>query len=312
MEVTMGATLNRIATLENQNTVLMTDVEEKEVVVAQNSEELDTQKHRNKELTSTLDEVQTKLNRNEEAHKDELRKQQRLVDDLEYSKSSLERRTKSLEDELNAKQTELSGLRISVAELTSSSAGIEAKLKTTQLQLDSARETITELQTLSTDQAQDIKLYADKQRFYETERRQLHNTIQELKGNIRVFCRIRPLVGQEVDKYSGTINHIFVTDEKSLEIVKPADSPNSSNGSKTAAERFNFEFDHVFGHDATQDSVFEEISQLVQSAIDGYNVCIFAYGQTGSGKSLVMGLKMYQIMNNFQLFYQIIQIIFFY
>jgi hypothetical protein len=31
--------------------------------------------------------------------------------------------------------------------------------------------------------------------------------------------------------------------------------------------------------------VFEDTKHLVQSAVDGFNVCIFAYGQTGSGKT---------------------------
>ncbi len=42
-----------------------------------------------------------------------------------------------------------------------------------------------------------------------------------------------------------------------------------------------FDFDRVFGPEVEQAGVFEDVSQLDTSALDGYNVCIFAYGQTG-------------------------------
>lgn len=44
-------------------------------------------------------------------------------------------------------------------------------------------------------------------------------------------------------------------------------------------------FDACFGSKTGQEEVFEDTKMLIQSAMDGFNVCIFAYGQTGSGKT---------------------------
>lgn len=45
--------------------------------------------------------------------------------------------------------------------------------------------------------------------------------------------------------------------------------------------KHDFSFDQVFPPNSQQQEIFELVSPLVQSALDGYNVCIFAYGQTG-------------------------------
>ena len=126
----------------------------------------------------------------------------------------------------------------------------------------------------------------DKLRTEETLRRKLHNQVQELKGNIRVFCRVRPsLESDQVDASARIAYPDDETDSKEVEIVGAEEK--SSLGTITT-KKHPFSFDRVFGPKSRNQDVFGEISQLVQSALDGYNVCIFCYGQTGSGKTYTM------------------------
>eukprot|EP01018_Ginkgo_biloba_P028590 Gb_36698 [translate_table: standard] len=111
-------------------------------------------------------------------------------------------------------------------------------------------------------------------------RRKLHNTILELKGNIRVFCRVRPMLPEDecTSVESSVVQYPASTElhGRSIDLIQGP------------GQKHPFIFDKVFGPDARQEEVFVEISQLVQSALDGYKVCIFAYGQTGSGKTHTM------------------------
>lgn len=64
----------------------------------------------------------------------------------------------------------------------------------------------------------------------------------------------------------------------------------------------------MFGPEDQQEAVYEDVSDLVISAADGFNVCIMAYGQTGSGKTFTMqgtqqrpGINMRALRELFQL-----------
>lgn len=121
----------------------------------------------------------------------------------------------------------------------------------------------------------------EKLRTEETLRRKLHNQVQELKGNIRVFCRVRPPL--ESDSESARITYPDKdSDSKEVEVLG---QPEKSSLGKITTKTNSFAFDRVFSPNSLNADVFGEISQLVQSALDGYNVCIFCYGQTGSGKT---------------------------
>ena len=116
----------------------------------------------------------------------------------------------------------------------------------------------------------------------EAERRKiLHNRLEDLKGRIRVYVRIRPLSSTETDRQCQTT----LTKEDKRTCVMAID-PNKAGGPKS------WEFDQIFCGSSddgnSQENVFRDTSLLVTSAVDGFNVCIFAYGQTGSGKTYTM------------------------
>ncbi|KAK2740925.1 kinesin-like nuclear fusion protein [Myotisia sp. PD_48] len=120
----------------------------------------------------------------------------------------------------------------------------------------------------------------------ETMRRNLHNQIQELRGNIRVFCRVRPLLSANIPHASAEILYPDA-DMHRRELTIKGPEEKSSLGT-ISTKNHEFSFDHVFGQLSSNSEIFSEISQLVQSALDGFNVCIFCYGQTGSGKTYTM------------------------
>lgn len=93
------------------------------------------------------------------------------------------------------------------------------------------------------------------------QRKVLYNKVQELRGNIRVFCRVR---------YDPRGDCVF-------KFASPTEmAVQNLQGSQTMVE-----FERCYDIKASQEQVFDDTKPIILSCIDGYNVCIMAYGQTG-------------------------------
>ena len=216
----------------------------------------------------------------------ELEQQERALravqDQLRDSKASLER-----EQGLN------SDLRMRLSEAASNAISLESSMRSLRAQIDflesdnkSQSHAFVDLEMRMQSALRAAEEAKDKLRIEETLRRKLHNQVQELKGNIRVFCRVRPSLDSDPADSTARITYPDKEkDSKEVEVLGPEEK--SSLGNITT-KTHPFAFDRVFTPESHNSDVFEEISQLVQSALDGYNVCIFCYGQTGSGKTYTM------------------------
>ncbi|VEL12487.1 unnamed protein product [Protopolystoma xenopodis] len=101
-------------------------------------------------------------------------------------------------------------------------------------------------------------------------RKKYYNMMEDMKGKIRVYCRVRPISSSEIEKNCRIA--VSFPDIYTLQI----------DSGKAIKE---YQFDRVFDQSSSQSDVFEDTAMLIQSAVDGFNVCVFAYGQTGSGKT---------------------------
>lgn len=113
--------------------------------------------------------------------------------------------------------------------------------------------------------------------------------------SVKVAVRVRPINQREEELNSKFIismedNKTIITNNKIPETALEGDCGRESMRVKEFT--FDFSFWSAAKSDtnyACQEHVFKSLGyDVVSSAYDGYNACVFAYGQTGSGKSYTM------------------------
>ncbi|KAI2512905.1 hypothetical protein MHU86_1451 [Fragilaria crotonensis] len=204
-----------------------------------------------------------------------------------------------------------------IASLRDSLSKTQLQLKETQAKLTSSRLECNDAHSrLVTFDDREEELFR-KLRESDRIRRDLHAKVMQLSGNIRVFVRVRPELPGEKEKELKLLDvdhsnnarkrkHAAIEDapfkfpgmfdcngnpeaeDLCKNLVEVTEPPKDRGGLKERKRKWRFGFDNVFPPSQGQEEIWEATEPLVQSAIDGYNVCIFAYGQTGSGKTYTM------------------------
>ncbi|KAK4789906.1 hypothetical protein SAY86_017210 [Trapa natans] len=189
---------------------------------------------------------------------------------LKLRASEFETKVESVKKDLIAAESALSARDEELASVQNSLKELE-ELREMKEDIDRKNEQTAAILKMQAARLSEVEvLYKEEQ----TLRKRYFNTIEDMKGKIRVYCRMRPLIEKEISEKQRPI--LSSSDEFTIEHPWKDDS---------AKQHI---YDRVFDGSATQEDVFEDTRYLVQSAVDGFNVCIFAYGQTGSGKTFTI------------------------
>ncbi|CAM6062297.1 unnamed protein product [Sphagnum tenellum] len=238
------------------------------------TEDLRRQEERAKSLAKEKQLLEQKFARFERNKTDETRG---LEQKFEHERDELRARAADSEKKLQERTQELSLAEQALAARSSEFEALQANMK----ELEELREMKEDIDRKNEQTAIILKRQADQiielEALYKEEqilRKRYFNMMEDMKGKIRVYARWRPLSEKEHRENQRSV--LSSPDEFTLEHPWKDDKPKQH------------QFDHVFDQFATQEQIFDDTKYLVQSAIDGYNVCIFAYGQTGSGKTFTI------------------------
>lgn len=228
----------------------------------------------NRKLVNEKTSLEEKLSRLQKKNADEIS----IVEgNFEQERRSLKLRVSELERKLEEVTRNLVAAQSAIALKDTEISALQNNLR----ELEELREMKEDIDRKNEQTAAILKMQgaqlAEMEALYKEEqimRKRYFNMIEDMKGKIRVYCRLRPLSDKEMsDRERNVLRN---SDEFTVEHTWKDDRLKQHM------------YDRVFDGHATQDDVFEDTKYLVQSAVDGYNVCIFAYGQTGSGKTFTI------------------------
>jgi kinesin family protein C1 len=186
---------------------------------------------------------------------------------------------------------------IQQAQLQQAVATTEARVAALTASLEQATADSATLSDLRAQFAQLSAAYAAESKA----RRRLYNDLAELKGNIRVIARLRPVLPFEragLARQLGVATDSADVDRalqpfnshagKPIPPISPAGDgmqlSDTSNVDRHKAPKV-LPFDVALGPNRPNADLFSELSSLTISALDGFGVSILAFGATGGGKT---------------------------
>ncbi|XP_051831855.1 kinesin-like protein KIF16B isoform X1 [Antechinus flavipes] len=111
-------------------------------------------------------------------------------------------------------------------------------------------------------------------------------------ASVKVAVRVRPMNRREKDLEAKFIIHMEKNKTTITNLKIPEGGTGDTGRERTKTFTYDFSFcsaDSKSANYVSQEMVFTNLgTDVLQSAFEGYNACVFAYGQTGSGKSYTM------------------------